>query len=303
MPRLGPVGLWALLLLLAGPALPGAAAALQLVGAGSTLAYPVYTAAALAYSFVAANVSVAYAGLGSGAGICRIENATRMCAPNAMGQPLYLDFAGSDALLGSSDYASYPDLQMYPTMAAAVVPIFNLGAMSNLTLSTSLLAQIFRGSVRYWDDASILALNPHLNGSVPSRQPITLVVRSDSSGTTQIFKKALAAFDPVFRSQIGTALTNVWTNVTTTQRSGNQGVVAYVMSTAYTLGYSELGIALTNSLSMVKLRKTDGSVVSASITSTDYAVLELGLSFGNNGDDAAHLTADLENAQGVNAWP
>eukprot|EP00667_Euglena_gracilis_P004671 EG_transcript_4701 len=226
-----------------------------------------------------------------------------MCAANAMGQPLYLDFAGSDALLGTSDYAQFPDLQMYPTMAAAVVPIFNLGSITNVTFSTSLLAQIFRAKVQYWDDPAILSLNPHLNGSIPSRQPIALVVRSDSSGTTQIFKKALAAFDSVFQSQIGTSSSNVWTNVTATKRSGNQGVVSYVMSTAYTFGYSELGIVLTNNLPMVKLQKTDGSIVSASITSTDYAVLELGLSFGNNGDDSSHLTADLQNAQGANAWP
>eukprot|EP00668_Euglena_longa_P025552 GGOE01031922.1.p1 GENE.GGOE01031922.1~~GGOE01031922.1.p1 ORF type:complete len:1178 (-),score=375.74 GGOE01031922.1:655-3933(-) len=226
-----------------------------------------------------------------------------MCAANAMSQPLNLDFAGSDALLVSSDYSQFPDLQMYPTMAAAVVPIFNLGSITNLTLSTSLLAQIFRGSVLHWDDASILTLNPHLNGTIPAGQPITLVVRSDSSGTTQIFKKALAKFDATFQLQIGTASSNAWPNVTTTQRSGNQGIVAYVMNTTYTLGYSELGIAVTNILPMVQLQKSDGSVVAASITSTDYAVLELGVNFGNNGEDASHLTADLQNAQGANAWP
>eukprot|EP00668_Euglena_longa_P025548 GGOE01031918.1.p1 GENE.GGOE01031918.1~~GGOE01031918.1.p1 ORF type:complete len:1162 (-),score=353.87 GGOE01031918.1:686-3928(-) len=226
-----------------------------------------------------------------------------MCTASDMTSPLAVDFAGSDALLTASDYSQYPDLQMYPTMAGAVVPIFNLGSITNLTFPTFLLAKVFAGTVRYWDDASILALNPHLNGSIPSNQPIILVVRSDSSGTTQIFKKALAAFDSAFRSQIGTASSNVWTNVTATQRSGNQGVVSYVMSTKYTLGYSELGVALTNNLPMVKLQKANGSIVTASITSTDYAVLEMGLSFGNNGDDAARLTADLEDAQGSNAWP
>eukprot|EP00668_Euglena_longa_P001795 GGOE01002110.1.p1 GENE.GGOE01002110.1~~GGOE01002110.1.p1 ORF type:complete len:1020 (-),score=318.40 GGOE01002110.1:1393-4317(-) len=75
------------------------------------------------------------------------------------------------------------------------------------------------------------------------------------------------------------------------------------MNTTYTLGYSELGIAVTNILPMVQLQKSDGSVVAASITSTDYAVLELGVNFGNNGEDASHLTADLQNAQGANAWP
>eukprot|EP00667_Euglena_gracilis_P000869 EG_transcript_867 len=282
---------------------PGHAAGVQLEGAGSTLAYPIYTAAALAYSFAQANVSVQYAGLGSGAGICRLEDASTMCPSAALAPPLHLDFAGSDALLTASDYSQFPDLQMYPTMAGAVVPVFNLGPVTNLTFSTSLLAQIFSGVVQHWDDPRILALNPQLNGIVPYRQPITLVVRSDDSGTTQIFKKALAAFDSVFRKQIGTSSSNNWTNVTTTQRSGNQGVVAYVMATAYTLGYSELGVALTNNLPVVKLLKANGSVVTASITSTNYAVLELGLNFGNDGDAPARLTADLQNAQGANAWP
>eukprot|EP00667_Euglena_gracilis_P000942 EG_transcript_942 len=288
----------------------GAAATLQLDGAGSTLAYPVYTAAALAYSFAQANVSVRYAGTGSGGGLCRLKDAA-LCPPAALAPPLNIDFAGSDALLTDSDYSQFPDLQMYPTMAAAVVPIFNLGPVTNLTLSTGLLAQIFAGTVRFWDDARILNLNPQLNGVIPARQPITLVVRSDSSGTTQIFKKALAKFDPSFQAQIGTASSNSWVNVTTTQRSGNQGVVAYVMATAFTLGYSELSVAVTNKLPTVRLQKANGSTVTASTTTTAYAVLELGLSFGNNGDLPARLTADLparltadlQAAQGANAWP
>eukprot|EP00667_Euglena_gracilis_P003863 EG_transcript_3874 len=295
----------AALLLLAGPTLwPAAADPLGLQGAGSTLAYGLYSAAALAYSFVQPNVTVTYAGYGSGRGKCRIENATRECATTDTSPPLSVDFAGSDAILTASDYAKYPDLQLYPTAATAVVPIFNLGpTVSRIVLTTTLLAQIYEGTVTYWGDSRITALNPNLTQSLPAGQRIILVVRSDSSGTTEIFKKALASFDPGFQAQVGTSSAPVWPGVTAVAQSGNQGVVAYVMNTPYALGYSELGVALANDLSMVTLKKYDGAVVEASVAGIEYAVLQLGLSFGNNNDDPAHLTADLQNAAGPNAWP
>eukprot|EP00667_Euglena_gracilis_P020284 EG_transcript_21916 len=280
----------ALLLLGLGPAPPPAAAdPLVLQGAGSTLAYNLYTAAALAYSFVQPNVTVTYAGYGSGRGKCRIENATRECAATDTSPPLAVDFAGSDAILTASDYAKYPDIQMYPTAASAVVPIFNLGSnVSRIVFTTSLLAQIFRGNVTYWGDPQITSLNPNLTQYLPPTQRIVLVVRSDSSGTTQIFKKALALFDAAFKAQVGTSSAASWNGVTAVGQSGNQGVVAYVMNTPWSLGYSELGVALDNDLSMVTMKKPDGSVTEASVSGIDYAVLQLGLSFGNNNDDPAH---------------
>eukprot|EP00667_Euglena_gracilis_P005206 EG_transcript_5238 len=279
-------------------------AAIVLLAAGSGVANGLYTDAALAYSIAQLNVTVQYAGLGSGKGLCRIENATQKCAANDRATPLYIDFAASEGLLLSAqDYAEFPDLQMYPVVANAIVPIFNLGAFRNLTLSTRLLALIFRGVVTHWDDPRITDLNPGLAGSVPPGQPIQLVVRGDTAGATYVLKSALAGVDPAFAAQVGTGGTNLWPNVTVIAQSGNQGMMSYVMTTMYTLGYTDLGSANSNNLPVPVLMRTDNTTIAASLTSVEYAVLELGLSFGNNGDDPSRLTASLVNAKGAKAWP
>jgi len=193
---------------------------------------------------------------------------------------------------------------MFPTMASAVVPIYNLNAHGSLLLSLTVLARIFRGNITTWDDPAIQALNPSLpTWGVPPQQPISLVVRADGSGTTMIFKKSLGKIDPLFADQIGTTLSPEWPNVTVTARDGNQGVLSYVMLTPYSLGYCVLGDAVSNGVPFAAIQNAGGKVVVANATSIDFAVLQLGMSFGNNGDNPSRLTVNLEDADGPFAWP
>eukprot|EP00667_Euglena_gracilis_P000880 EG_transcript_880 len=292
-------------LLLFYPPTPLAAVGLVLDVVGSGLAYGLYTAAGMAFSLSQPNISLNYVGLGSPKGICRIQNITRKCAATDRAAPTVVDFATAEALvLTAQDYLDYPDIQMYPAAASAIVPIFNLGAVANVTFSTALLAQIFRGEVLFWDDWRIQALNPDFaQWRVPPRQCIKLAVRGDVAGATQVFRRALAAADPAFSAQIGGSSSPDWPNVTALKHPSNQALVSYVMATPFTLGYADLGSARANNLPVPLLQKGVNTTVAASVSSIEYALLELGLSFGNNQDDPSHLTADLVNAAGLKAWP
>lgn len=114
-----------------------------------------------------------------------------------------VDFAGSDSVLKAADYASFPDLQMLPALAGAVVPIYNIPELSgqnaiSLILSRQSIADIFKGKVLHWNDSGILTSNPLLRDTLSKIvHPIRLVVRSDSSGTSEIFTTALSLFDPI----------------------------------------------------------------------------------------------------------
>eukprot|EP00667_Euglena_gracilis_P000498 EG_transcript_498 len=226
---------------------------------------------------------------------------TSKCAGVDTTQPLSVDFAASDVILEPADYVRNPDLQMYPTVATAVVPIYNLNSTANLTLSTAVLAQIFSGQILTWDDPRIVALNPNFSTwRVPAGQRIEVVVRDSGSGTTGVFRQALCYFDSVFAQQVGPGTDAAWSGVNVTRSARPQ---AYVTVTPFTVSYTPYDIAVEYSLPIPKLKKATGAVVTASQTATTYALLELGLTFGNNGDDAHHLTAELSNAQGDNAWP
>eukprot|EP00667_Euglena_gracilis_P001340 EG_transcript_1340 len=194
---------------------------------------------------------------------------------------------------------------MYPTMAAALVPVFNLNGAQGLILRSTVLARIFSGQIRTWDHPEIQADNANFGRwNVPANQTIELVVRRDNSDLSVVFKQALAAFWPPYNAFVDpNASSTSWGNLTVTCRDGFEGVNAYLLRTPWTLSFSAYGYALDYNLSQAALIKNSGVVVQASVASITYAVLELGLSFGNNGDDPSRLTANLNNAQGVNGWP
>ncbi|KAK3288218.1 hypothetical protein CYMTET_4295, partial [Cymbomonas tetramitiformis] len=142
--------------------------------------------------------------LGSGRGVCRVKvtGTQNTCHWDDVTEPAVLDFAGSDAVLKEDEYVEYPDLQMYPTVAGAVVAIYNLGdaAEAKLVLEPSTLSRIFRGAIYNWRDPEILLLNPGLAEVLPNAT-IIVSVRQDQSGTTEIWKSSLATFEDQFAMQ------------------------------------------------------------------------------------------------------
>ena len=217
----------------------------------------------------------------------------------------------------------------------SVVPIYNIPGMpagKKLNLTTEIIARIFRkctsgftvnpadvfnelglslvscqpNSITVWDDPDIIALNPDLPSPVGS---LTVVVREDGSGTTEIWRKSLSAFETAFSLQIGEDSTNTLEegaaagdnayNADVVKRQKNSGVAAYVLANEWTIGYSVLGEALVLGLEFADIIK-DGVPVTATALSTSNALVERGLQFAEPVD---RLNADVNNALGTSAWP
>eukprot|EP00667_Euglena_gracilis_P001076 EG_transcript_1076 len=256
-----------------------------------------------AYRFVEPNVSLQYSGTTTAQGLCRLESWQDRCDPSDTAQPRAVDFAMSGTAVANADYLLYPDLQLYPVLATAVVPIYNLGTVRGLTLSTTTLAQIYRGNITYWDDPRIVADNPNFTAwGLPPRQRIRVVVRADAAAVTQVWKAALASFDRAFAAQVPVDQSASWPNVTVVGKKGLLGMNAYVMLTPYSIGFSVLGDAVDSGLAVAQMQRNTG-VVAASSISIEHAIMELGSSFGNDGNDSSRLTANLWNAAGLSSWP
>eukprot|EP00667_Euglena_gracilis_P008151 EG_transcript_8241 len=276
---------------------------IELQGTGSSLPVSLYLNAFFAYRFVAPGVKMTFATSTLQSTLCRLENYTTECPAADTAQPHHLDWGSMSAPISLDAYVRYPDLQLYPTVAGAVVPIYNLNGVTDLVLSLETLAKIWSGRITTWDHPDIVALNPEFNSwKIPSNQPITLVARGDSSSITQLFRTALAAADDVFAAQVGTSSAVAWNGTQPLLAMGVQLVISTVMWHPYALSYSPVGDALTSQVPYAALNRSD-VVVTASSESVDYALLELGADFGNNGDAAAHLTAGLCNAVNPLAWP
>ena len=207
---------------------------------GGTFPSSVYQEALFSYIFVDSLDSVTYAALGSGAGKCNImgywhtantnsflssstksrdtlictdkcitSSSISMCGNSSILYPRFdkatrhplVNFAGSDSLLGAADYKAFPDLQMLPSVAGAVVPIYNIPELrgNTLVLSRSTIAGIFLGNINKWNDPRILADNSNYQvkqALIGINKSIKVVVRTDSSGTSEIFSTGLYLFDP-----------------------------------------------------------------------------------------------------------
>lgn len=127
-----------------------------------------------------------------------------------------------------------PSCAQFPTIATAVVPIYNVPELTApLVLTRPALAKIFMGVITRWNDSMIAQANP---GQVLPNQPIAVVVRQDASGTTNVFSSALSSFDPSFKVHFGGADLVNWNVTNVIQGVGNPGVVANVLLTPYSIG-------------------------------------------------------------------
>ena len=186
---------------------------LNIYGAGSTFVQDVYEGAVYTYQFVNPNVKVHYHPTGSGGGLKRIMQGSKM-SPDSHGPPYDIDFCGSDEILKPDDYKNYSDMQLYPAIAGAVVPIYNtpeLPTNLDLILHMQTIVDIFAGKMQYWNQPSIVDDNKGNNGVdailATVNQKIKVFVRSDSSGTTEIFKNTPSEVDPMFNVYFGIANT------------------------------------------------------------------------------------------------
>ena len=245
-------------------------------GAGSTLAAPIYQQ--WGSTLKGQGLTVNFNPVGSGAGQTELASAT-------------VNFAGSDPSLKPADTAKMkgPVLQ-FPVAAGAITVSYNLsGVKSGLKLDGPTVAGIFSGKIKTWNDSAIKSLNPGI--SLPSTT-ITVVHRSDSSGTTQGFTTWLSDVDPTWKSSVGEGKDVNWP--TGTGAKGNSGVAAVVKQTSGAVGYVEQAYALENGFTYAAIKNSAGSYVEPSLPNTSAAFLgitvppDLGISTINSPNPGAY---------------
>jgi len=222
----------------------------NLTGAGATFPEPFYTKAFYQYNQLHSKVQVNYQAVGSGAGIKQYTTGT-------------VDFGASDVPMTQAEVTAAggaDSLVEIPTTLGVVAIAYNLPAVGSLQLDGSALSGIFLGSIKSWDDAAIKALNP--GAGLPSK-PITVVHRSDGSGTTYAFTDYLGKVSPDWKSKVGVGKSVSWPVGIGGQ--GNAGVGQAVKQTDNSIGYVELAYVVQTGMQAALMKNADGKFVKPSL--------------------------------------
>lgn len=256
-----------------------AAQAQDITGAGATFPAPIYAKWAEAYN-KATGARLNYQAIGSGGGVKQITSKT-------------VDFGASDEAMPGADLDRNGLLQ-FPAVIGGVVAVFNLPgiAANGLTLDGPTLGDIYRGAIKTWNDPAIAKLNPGV--TLPSTA-ITLVYRSDSSGTTFVFTDYLAQTSPAFKASPGAGKTVNWP--AGVGGRGNAGVAANVSKIAGSIGYVEYAYAKQNKMSYATMINRDGKPVKADDTTFAAAAARAAWTA------APGFGVNLNNISGADSWP
>ncbi len=223
---------------------------LRMVGSGASFPFPLYSTWFKAFSKKTNGVTVDYQAKGSGAGIQDLINNT-------------VDFAASDAAMTPEQIAKVDrGVVLLPMTAGEIVLAFNLpDKPKELKLPRDVYPDIFLGKITRWSDPRIAAANP---GVKFPDLPITVVRRSDSSGTTFVFTKHLAAISPEFKEQVGQGTTVNWpASDKIVAAPKNDGVTATIKQTPGAIGYIEWGYAKLTKADVAILQNKSGKYVAA----------------------------------------
>ncbi|WP_126172298.1 phosphate ABC transporter substrate-binding protein PstS [Altericroceibacterium xinjiangense] len=244
----------------------GVTAGGEVTGAGSTFVYPVLSAWASDYSN-SGGANVNYQSIGSGGGIAQVKAGT-------------VTFGATDKPLDSQELTE-AGLAQFPIVIGGVVPVVNVTGVEpgQLRLTGPVLADIYAGNIKNWNDPAIVRLNPGVN--LPDAQ-ITPVHRSDGSGTTFNFTHYLSQVSPSWKSKYGEGTTVNWTGGV--GGKGNEGVAGYVKQIPNSIGYVEYAYVSQNGMNYAALQNAAGNFVTPSAESFQ----------------AAASTADWANAQDFN---
>jgi phosphate transport system substrate-binding protein len=263
----------------AGAALAGTAFAAEITGAGATFPYPVLSQWSTDYSG-ASGVKVNYQSIGSGGGIAQIKAAT-------------VDFGASDKPLPPDELAQ-AGLAQFPIVIGGVVPVVNIEGVEpgKLKLTGAVLADIFLGKIQKWNDPAVASLNPDLKLSDAA---ISVVHRSDGSGTTFNFANYLSKVSDDWKAKVGEGTSVQWP--TGVGGKGNEGVAAYVKQIKNSIGYVELAYALQNKMAYAAMKNSAGNFVEPSQESFQAAAASA--DWGKSQDFFLVIT----NAPGARSWP
>jgi phosphate transport system substrate-binding protein len=253
--------------------------AAEVTGAGASFVFPAMSKWSADYNKATKN-KVNYQSIGSGGGIAQIKAAT-------------VDFGSSDAPLKPGDLAA-SGLAQFPSVMGAVVPIVNIPGLKQgqVKLTGPILADIFLGKITNWNDPVIAAVNP---GITFPAQKITVVHRSDGSGTTFNFVNYLSKVSLDWRNKVGEGTAVKWP--TGVGGKGNEGVAAYTKQIKGAIGYVELSYAITNKLNYTAVRNRAGNFIVPSKESIKAAAASA------EWGDVKDFSLVITDAPGAQAYP
>jgi phosphate transport system substrate-binding protein len=257
----------------------GVAQAADITGAGATFPYPVYAKWSEAYK-AKSGVGLNYQSIGSGGGIKQIQSKT-------------VDFGASDKPM-TQDELNKDGLLQFPAVVGGVVPVYNLPgiAAGQVKLSPQVLADIYLGKIKLWNDPAITALN---KGVALPALSINVIRRADGSGTTFIFTNYLSKVSPDWKAQVGEGTAVAWP--AGIGGKGNEGVAAYVQRLKGAIGYVEYAYAKQNKLTYVLLQNREGAFVAPTAEAFQAAAAKA------DWEHAPGFYEILTNEPGKNAWP
>ena len=259
--------------------LASAVFAADITGAGATFPYPIYAKWAEAYK-AKTGVGLNYQSIGSGGGIKQIKAKT-------------VDFGASDKPLKPEELEK-DGLMQFPTVMGGVVPVVNLAGVhgGQLKLTGTVLADIYLGKIKKWNEPAIADLNKGL--ALPD-QAITVVHRSDGSGTTFIFTNYLSKVSADWKQKVGEEASVSWP--AGVGGKGNEGVASYVKQLKGAIGYVEFAYALQNKMSYTALQNKEGNFVVPSEESFRAAAANA------HWDKAPGFYEILTDEPGKQSWP
>ena len=248
----------------------------ELSGAGATFPLPFYNVVFEQFGQVNGDF-VAYGGIGSGGGVRNLRDKI-------------VDFAGSDAFLSDKEMA---DLKVpvihVPTCMGAVVLAYNLDGVDKLNLSGDVIADIFAGEIKMWNDERLVALNP--NVALPA-EAIIPVFRSDGSGTTFVFTDYLSKVSPMWKEKFGTGKS---VNFPTGQAAkGNPGVAGVIKQTKNTIGYVGSEYAFAQKIPYARITNQRGELVEPTAMSISAAA---------SGEIPTDTRCSITNSDASGAYP
>lgn len=248
-----------------------------LIGAGATFPYPLYSKMFAEY-YKEKDIKVNYQSVGSGAGIQQLQNKI-------------VDFGASDAPMNAEEMESSPAPILHiPTALGAVVITYNLPGNPDLKLTPEVLSGIFLGKIKKWDDSKISELNPEVD--LPSLS-ISVVHRSDGSGTTYIFSDYLAKVSSDWQASVGMGKSLNWP--VGLGAKGNEGVSGFIKQTPGAIGYVELVYAAQNKMPMALLQNQSGNYVAPTLAATSAAA--------NIEEMPKDLRVSITNTSAVEGYP
>jgi phosphate transport system substrate-binding protein len=263
-----------------GPTKLALASDVGLTAAGASFPAPLYQRWFQDFNQINPKVQINYQSVGSGAGVEQFTKGT-------------VDFGASDTGMKDEEIAKVPadkGVILLPMTAGSIVIGYNLPDVADLKLPRDVYTEIFQGKITKWNDPKIAAANPGVN--LPD-QAITVVHRSDGSGTTAVFTKHLSAISPDWKSTVGDGKTVQWP--TGVGAKGNEGVTAQILQTAGAIGYIEYGYAKNNNVKFASLQNKAGTFVVPNDQSAADALATVPL--------PENLRVSIEDPEGAQSYP